>query len=74
MLGSLGTSTTRLWVGPLQSIAVGPVQTSKPRLPFLKQGAAETAHRVVHQVAKRAAVMVADRALLRRAVLWASAN
>jgi hypothetical protein len=44
------------------------------RLPFLKPGAAETAHRVVHQVAKRAAVMVADRVLLRRAVLWASAN
>ena len=34
------------------------------RLPFLKEGAAETAHHVVHQVAKRAAVMAADRALI----------
>jgi hypothetical protein len=44
------------------------------RLPFLKPGAAETADRAVHQVAKRAVAMAADRALLRRAVLWAAAN
>jgi hypothetical protein len=44
------------------------------RLPFLKQGAADTADRVVHQIAKRVAVMTADRAMLRRAVLWATAN
>jgi hypothetical protein len=44
------------------------------RLPFLKQGAAEATDRVVHQIAKRATVMAADRALLRRAVLWAAAN
>jgi uncharacterized protein (TIRG00374 family) len=44
------------------------------RLPFLKQGAADTADRVVHQIAERVAVMTADRALLRRAVLWAAAN
>jgi hypothetical protein len=44
------------------------------RLPFLKPGAAETADVVVHQIAKRIIVMTADRALLRRAVLWATAN
>jgi len=44
------------------------------RLPFLKEGAVETADRVVHQIAKRITVMTADRALLRRAVLWATAN
>jgi uncharacterized protein (TIRG00374 family) len=44
------------------------------RLPFLKQGAADTADRLVHQVAARMRVMAADRALLRRAVLWAAAN
>jgi uncharacterized protein (TIRG00374 family) len=43
-------------------------------LPFLKPGAAETADRIVHQIAERATVMAADRALLRRAVLWAAAN
>jgi len=43
-------------------------------VPFLKQGAADTADRVVHQIAKRVAVITADRALLRRAVLWAAAN
>jgi uncharacterized protein (TIRG00374 family) len=44
------------------------------RLPFLKQSAADTADRVVHQIAARIRVMAADRALLRRAVLWAAAN
>jgi uncharacterized protein (TIRG00374 family) len=44
------------------------------RLPFFKEGAAETADRVVHQIAKRVTVMAADNALLRRAVLWAAAN
>ncbi len=44
------------------------------RLPFLKLGAADTADRIVHQIATRIRVMVADRALLRRAVLWAAAN
>ncbi len=43
-------------------------------LPFLKQGAAATADRVVHEIANRVAVMTADRAMLRRAVLWAAAN
>ncbi len=44
------------------------------RLPFLKQAAADTANRLVHQIAARMRVMAADRALLRRAVLWAAAN
>ena len=44
------------------------------RLPFLKQGAAEATERVMHQIAERVAAMTADRALLRRAVLWATAN
>jgi uncharacterized protein (TIRG00374 family) len=44
------------------------------RLPFLKQSAADTADRVVHQIAARIRVMAADRGLLRRAVLWAAAN
>jgi uncharacterized protein (TIRG00374 family) len=44
------------------------------RLPFLKQSAADAIDRAVHQIAKRATVMAADRALLRRAVLWAAAN
>jgi uncharacterized protein (TIRG00374 family) len=44
------------------------------RLPFLKPGAAEAADRVMHQVAERVTAMTADRALLRRAVLWAAAN
>lgn len=44
------------------------------RLPFLKPSATETADRVVRQVAARIRVMAADRALLRRAVLWAGAN
>lgn len=44
------------------------------RLPFVKESAAETADRVVHQIAARIRVMAADRALLRRAVLWAAAN
>jgi uncharacterized protein (TIRG00374 family) len=43
-------------------------------VPFLKQGATATADRVVHEIADRVAVMTADRALLRRAVLWAAAN
>jgi uncharacterized protein (TIRG00374 family) len=44
------------------------------RLPFLKPGAAGTADRAVHQIAARIRAMAADRALLRRAVLWAAAN
>lgn len=44
------------------------------RLPFLKQGAADTADRLLHQVVARIRIMAADRALLRRAVLWAAAN
>jgi uncharacterized protein (TIRG00374 family) len=44
------------------------------RLPFLKESAADTADRVVHQIAARIRVMAADRAMLRRAVLWAAAN
>jgi uncharacterized protein (TIRG00374 family) len=44
------------------------------RLPFLKQSVADTADRVVHQIAARIRIMAADRALLRRAVLWAAAN
>jgi hypothetical protein len=44
------------------------------RLPFLKPGAAEATDRAVHQIARRAATLAADRALLRRAVLWAAAN
>ena len=44
------------------------------RLPYLKRGAGATADRVVHQIAARTRVMAADRALLRRAVLWAAAN
>jgi uncharacterized protein (TIRG00374 family) len=44
------------------------------RLPFLRPGAADTADRLVHQIAARIRVMAADRALLRRAVLWAAAN
>ena len=44
------------------------------RLPFLHQSAADTANRLVHQIAARIRVMAADRALLRRAVLWAAAN
>jgi uncharacterized protein (TIRG00374 family) len=44
------------------------------RLPLVKPNAAETANRVVHQIAARIRVMAADRALMRRAVLWASAN
>jgi uncharacterized membrane protein YbhN (UPF0104 family) len=44
------------------------------RLPFLKQTAPDTADRLVHQIAARIRVMAADRALLRRAVLWAAAN
>jgi uncharacterized protein (TIRG00374 family) len=44
------------------------------RLRFLKQGAADTADRLVHQIAARIRVMATDRALLRRAVLWAAAN
>jgi uncharacterized protein (TIRG00374 family) len=44
------------------------------RLPFLKESAADTADRVVHQIAARIRVMAGDRAMLRRAVLWAAAN
>ena len=44
------------------------------RLPLTKPAAAEAADRVVHQVAARIRVMAADRALMRRAVLWAAAN
>ena len=44
------------------------------RLPFLKPGAAATADRVVHHIAARIRIMAADRALLRRALLWAAAN
>ncbi len=44
------------------------------RLPFLKPSAADTADRVVHQIAARVRAMAADRALMRRAVLWAAAN
>lgn len=44
------------------------------RLPLLKPSAADRADRLVHQVAARIRVMAADRALLRRAVLWAAAN
>ena len=44
------------------------------RLPFLKRGAAEATDRVMHEVAQRVSVMAADRALLRRAVMWAAAN
>ena len=36
------------------------------RLPFLKPGTAESADRVVHEIANRAKIMLADRALLRR--------
>ncbi|MGO9332438.1 MAG: lysylphosphatidylglycerol synthase transmembrane domain-containing protein [Acidimicrobiales bacterium] len=44
------------------------------RLPFLKPNAADTADRLLHQVAARIRVMAADHSLLRRAVLWAAAN
>jgi hypothetical protein len=44
------------------------------RLPFLKPGTAESADRVVHEIANRAKIMLADRALLRRAIFWAAAN
>lgn len=44
------------------------------RLPFLKPGAAPAADRLLHQIAARIRVMAADRALMRRAVLWAAAN
>lgn len=44
------------------------------RLPLLTPSAAEGADRVVHQVAARIRVMAGDRALMRRAVLWAAAN
>jgi uncharacterized protein (TIRG00374 family) len=44
------------------------------RLPFLKPGTAENADRVVHEIANRAKIMLADRALLRRAIFWAAAN
>jgi uncharacterized protein (TIRG00374 family) len=44
------------------------------RLPFLKPSAAATADRVVHHIAARIRIMAADRALLRRALLWAAAN
>lgn len=44
------------------------------RLPYLKQDAGDTAYRGVHQIAARIRVMATDRALLRRAVLWAAAN
>ncbi len=44
------------------------------RLPFLKPSAADTADRIMHQIATRIRVMAADRALLRRAVSWAAAN
>jgi hypothetical protein len=44
------------------------------RLPFLKDNTADAADRLVHQIAARIRVMAADRALLRRAVLWAAAN
>jgi uncharacterized protein (TIRG00374 family) len=43
-------------------------------LPFLKPNAADTADRLLHQVAARIRVMAADHSLLRRAVLWAAAN
>ncbi len=44
------------------------------RLPFLKPGTAERTDRTVHEIANRAKIMLRDRALLRRAVFWASAN
>jgi uncharacterized protein (TIRG00374 family) len=44
------------------------------RVPFLKPSASDTANRVVHQIAARIRVMAADRALMRRALLWAAAN
>lgn len=44
------------------------------RTPFVKPGAAATADRVVHQVAGRIRAMASDRALLLKAVSWASAN
>jgi uncharacterized protein (TIRG00374 family) len=43
-------------------------------LSFMSTGAADTADRVVHDIAARIRVMAADRALLRRAILWAAAN
>ncbi len=50
------------------------LRTLVRRLPFSRKGAADTADRVVHQIAARIRVMAADRALLRRAVIWAAAN
>jgi uncharacterized protein (TIRG00374 family) len=44
------------------------------RAPFAKRGAADTADRVVHEIAARIRAMATDRRLLRRAVLWAAAN
>jgi len=44
------------------------------RLPLLKQSAADTTDRLLHQIAARIRVMAGDHALLRRAVLWAAAN
>ncbi len=44
------------------------------RVPLVRPSAAGSADRLVHQVAARIRVMAADRALMRRAVMWAAAN
>ncbi len=44
------------------------------RLPFVKDGVADTANRVVHQLADRIRMMAADPRLLWSAVGWAAAN
>lgn len=50
------------------------LRTVVGRLPLLTPSVAEGADRIVHQVAARIRVMAGDRALMRRAVLWAAAN
>lgn len=54
--------------------AAGALRALVSRLPLFKPHSAEGADRVVHQVAARIRLMAADRALMRRAVLWAAAN
>jgi uncharacterized protein (TIRG00374 family) len=54
--------------------AAGALRALVGRLPMIRPSAAEGAARIVHQIAARIRVMAADRALMRRAVLWAAAN
>lgn len=54
--------------------AAGALRALVGRLPLMRPSAADGADRVVHQIAARIRVMAADRALMRRAVLWAAAN